>query len=136
MSEMVQRVARPLEEALENAWDAIAGMPPTPPKGGTGTQANPQVEQAKIAADVHDTQMRAQADTQTATLKSQTEQLAIAQKAQAAQQQAQLGAARLAAENERSHAEMAMQAAELAQRERLEAARASMLQSRAAKGLV
>lgn len=131
------RVARPLEEALEQAWDAIAGMPPMPPKGAgqAGAQHNPQVEQAKIAADVHDTQMRAQADVQTTQLKAQTDQMAIQQKAQQGQQQMQIAAAKLQAENERAQATMALQAAELQQRERLEQARMVALQSRAAKGL-
>ncbi len=130
------RVARPLEEALEQAWDAIAGMPPMPPKGQHGPQQDPAVEHAKIAAEVHDTATRAQADTQVAASKAQTDQMAIAQKQQAAQQQMALGAARLEAEQQRTQSEMALQAAELAQRERIERLRTSALQSRQAKGLV
>jgi hypothetical protein len=72
-------VARSLEEAFEAAFDAIAQMPPNPKmtgadKKGAAAGQNPQVEQAKIAADVHDTQTKAQ-----------TDQMAIAQKAQQAQ---------------------------------------------------
>lgn len=133
------RVARPMEETIEQAFDAIGQMPPNPNAAGgkgAGAQQNPQIEQAKVAADVHDTQMRTQSETQTETIKAQTDQMAIAQKAQEASQQAALGAAKLQAENQRAQETMAMQAAELQQRGALEQARMTALQSRAARGLV
>lgn len=131
------KVARPLEEALENAFDAIAQMPPHPQQQKGGTQQNPQVELAKTQADVHATQMKTQADVQDTNVKAQTDQMAIAQKQQQAYLQAQAAQQRTEAERERSQAQMAMQAAELQQKERLEAAKLTHMAARdAAGGLV
>jgi hypothetical protein len=130
------RVARPLEETIENAFDAIGNMPPAPPPGGKGTHVDPAIEQAKVAADVHDTQMRAQTEAGMAQMKAQTEQAAIAQKAQAAVLQAQTAQQRMAAEERRAQADAMMQAAEMAQRERLANVRVERQESAAARGLV
>ena len=118
------RVARPLEEAFEKAFDAIAQMPPQPPKGQK-EGANPQLEQAKVAADVHDSQ-----------LKADTEQQAIAQKAQAAADQVQMERERAAAEDIHSQADLALRAAELHQRGMLENARMLKTEASSASGLV
>lgn len=129
------RVARPLEESLEKLWDTIGGMPPQPPKGAQGSGQNPQVEAAKVQAQTQQNTAKVAADVHDTQLKAQTDQMAIAQKQQEAQMKAVTDAAKIQAENERSQGQLAMQGAELAQRERLEQARAMALQSRAARGL-
>ena len=134
------RVARPLEESIEGAFDAIAKMPPNPKVSGDqkpqGQGQNPQVEQAKIAAQVHDTQMQAQTDAQSAQLKAQTDQLAIAQKEQQAQLQFQAAQLRAAAEQQAHQDDVAIRYGDMQQRERLANARMSGMDSRAAGGLV
>lgn len=121
------RVARTLEESIEAAFDAIAKMPPNPKTTGAdkaGAQQNPQIEQAKIAADVHDTQA-----------KTQTDQMAIAQKAQQASDQLQLGRERAQAEDQTSQAKLAMDAAELHQRGLMEVARTLRTEAASTGGL-
>jgi hypothetical protein len=120
------RVARQLEESIEGAFDSIAKMPPTPPKGAThGTAQNPQIEQAKIQADVHDSQ-----------LKAQTEQQAIAQKAQQAADELQIAREKSAAEDQHNQADLALRAAELHQRGQLEMARTLKTESSSTQGMV
>lgn len=124
------RVARSLEEAFEAAFDAIAEMPPNPKMTGAGQKAagaqqNPQVEQAKIQADVHDTQTKAQ-----------TDQLAIAQKQQAANDQLQLERDRMNIQTQRDQTDLALQLHEQQQRGQLEAARIGSMDSRNAGRLV
>jgi hypothetical protein len=122
------RVARSLEEAFETAFDAIAHMPPNPKVAGEqkgGTQQNPQIEAAKVAADVHDTQTKAQVD-----------QAAIAQKAQAAADQVQIERDRMASEAQKTQGDLALRTADIQQRGMLEAARVGSLDSRGARGLV
>ena len=123
------RVARPLEEALEQAFDAIAQMPPNPKAtgqkpGAQGAPQNPQLEAAKVAATTHDTDQKAQ-----------TERMAIAQKAEQAQIEAAIAQQRATAEDEKTRAELALSAAELQQRERLSAARVSAIGAKSAQGL-
>lgn len=118
------RVARTLEEAFEKAFDVIGAMPPQPPKNA-GKMENPAIEQAKIAADVHDTQM-----------KTQTEQMAISQRAQAAAEQAQVARERAQAEDLHSNADLALRGAELHQRGLLEAARTLKTEASSTRGLV
>jgi hypothetical protein len=118
------RVARTLEEAFENGFKAIAQMPPTPPKGGKAGP-DPQIEQAKVQADIHGS-----------NLKAQTEQQAIAQKAQAAADQMAMARERAAAEDQHTQADLALRAAEMHQRGMLEAARTLRTQSSSAGGLV
>lgn len=131
------RVARPLEESLEKLWDEIAGMPPQPPKGAQkGAGQNPQIEAAKVQAQTQQNTAKVAADVHDTQIKAQVDQQAIAQKQQEAQLKAVTDAARIQAENERSQAQLGLQAAEMAQRERLEQARAMSLASRAARGLV
>jgi len=119
------RVARSLEESIEKAFDALAQMPPQANAGGKGPAQNPQVEQAKIQADMHDT-----------NVKAQTDQMEIAQKAQQAQGQMQLGTERLQAETLQRGQELALQGAEMQQRERLQAMRTDAIGSRMARNLV
>jgi hypothetical protein len=120
------RVGRTLEETFEAAFDAIGKMPPPAPKGAAAApHQDPAIAQAKIAADVHDTQTKAQ-----------TDQLAIAQKQQQAQLQAQSAAQRDAAETQHSQDQLMLQAAELQQRERLETARLTSMAARQGRGLV
>lgn len=129
------RVARTLEEAFENGFKAIAQMPPVPPKGAGKTGPDPEVEKAKIAAEVHDTQVRAQTDTQVAAAKAQTDQAAIAQKAQQATQQMQLAQVKTEAEERHNQADLMMRAAELHQRSELEAARTLKTEASSTKGM-
>lgn len=123
------RVARSLEEAFEAAFDAVAQMPPNPKMTGQqqkgAPQQNPQVEAAKVAADVHDTQTKAQ-----------TDQLAIAQKAQQAQMQVGIAQDRLAAEQQNDQTEIALRAMEMQQRSGLEQSRMAALAARGARGLI
>jgi hypothetical protein len=119
------RVARTLEEAFENGFKAIAQMPPTPPKGAGKAGPDPQIEQAKVQADIHDS-----------NLKAQTEQQAIAQKAQAAADQMTMARERAAAEDQHTQADLALRAAEMHQRGMMEAARTLRTQAGSARGLV
>lgn len=123
------RVARTLEEAFENAFDAIAKMPPNPKVSGQGGKPgapppNPQLEQAKVAADVHDTQMKAQ-----------TDQLAIAQKAQEAADQMQIERERAASEAQHNQADLMIRTAELHQRGALEQARTLRTDAASTRGM-
>lgn len=119
------RVARPMEETIEEAFDALAQMPPQQPQGGKGgSQQNPQIEAAKVQADVHDTQ-----------LKAQTDMMAIQQKAQASQAQLAATAERTAAEQQHNQAQLALEAAKMEQSERLENARVAHLDMQNLRGL-
>lgn len=124
------RVARPLEEAFEQAFDAIAKMPPNPKFSGQdkahsgAAPQNPQLEAAKVAVQAHDTDQKAQ-----------TERMAIAQKGQQAQVEAGIAQQRAAAEDHHTQAELMLAAAELQQRERLEQARVTALGARQIQGL-
>lgn len=129
------RVARTLEEAFENGFKAIAKMPPVPPKGAGKAGPDPQLEQAKIAAGVHDTQVRAQTDTQVAAAKAQTDQAAIAQKAQAANDQMQMEQMKAQAEDQHAQADLMMRTAEMHQRGELEMARTLKTEASSAEGL-
>jgi hypothetical protein len=122
------RVARPLEESIEKAFDALAGMPPNPKatgqdgKAGAGATApNPQVEMARIQAETHGDDASAQ-----------TQRMAIAQKAQQAQAQMAMERERAQAEDQKTAAEQALAVADHLQRERLSNARVESAQSRMA----
>ena len=119
-------VARGLEEAIEQAFDQIGEGPPNPKLAGEkGTQQNPQIEAAKVQADVQDTQVKAR-----------TDMAAIAQKQQQAVLDAQVSGAKLQAEEQRAQAQMAMQAAEIGMKDQLERARLTHMAARNAQGLV
>ena len=120
------KVGRQLEEAFETAFDAVAKMPPVPPKGAAAAHPppNPQLEAAKVAADVHDTQTTAA-----------TAQAATAQKAQQAQLQFQASQQRDAVQEQNDQAKLVMDAAELHQRGQLDAAKIAATAARGAAGL-
>lgn len=110
------RVARQLEEQIEKAFDAVAQMPPDPAttgdKGKGAPPPNPLLEAAKVQADMHD-----------ADAKAQTDMAAVVQRAQEAAQNVQLKQAQLVADQQENRDRNALAAAELAQRERFEQAR-------------
>ena len=121
------RVSRPLEEAFEKGFEAIAKMPPVPPKGQTqGPHGpDPATEQAKVAAEVHDTQTKAQ-----------TDMAAIAQKSQQANMQLQIAQEKGAAEMQKSQMDAAMEAQKIQSQERVAAARVLSQQARSTGGMV
>lgn len=118
------RVARPLEEAFEQAFDAIGKMPPAEGKGAKGAPPpDPQLEAAKVGAEVKGDQ-----------LKAETERMAIGQKAAQAQGQLAIANAKLQSENQRTQATVAMDAAQLQQRERFQQQRQTEQMARAIRG--
>lgn len=104
-------IARSMEEAIEQFFETVGGMPPVPPKG-QGKQTDPAVEQAKIAADTQNVKVQAQTDLATAQAKEQTARMAILQKAQAAQGQKDIAAMKVQSEEQRSYVDLAIQASE------------------------
>jgi len=95
-------IARSMEESIEQLFDSLSGMPPTPPKGPQAKPGpDPQIEQAKIQADMHDTDQKAQ-----------TERMAIWQKHQKAQEDAMIARERINAEQQRNMTQLAIQASE------------------------
>lgn len=129
------RVARTLEESIEKAFKVLGEMPPPAPKGGHGAHQDPALEQAKIAAQVHDTQTRAQVDTTVATTKAQTDQMAISQKAQQAQMTLQAAQERAAAEMQHNQAQLAIEGEKVRSAERINQARVEKMAGRSAEGL-
>jgi hypothetical protein len=124
------RVARPLEEAFEKAFDAIAKMPPNPKVSGEGSKPgapgpNPQLELAKTQADIHDT------DT-----KAETERAGLALKQQQMAVETEIEREKMASEAMRAQAELAGEAQERQQRGTLEQARMLTMASRTAGRLV
>jgi len=117
-------IARSLEESIEQFFDQLATMPPQPPGGKPGASPgkDPQVEHAKIAADVHATDQ-----------KTATERMAIQQKAQAAQNQLQIATMRNESEQQRDMVDLAIQASEAQGRQDLQRHK---IDARAATGLV
>ncbi len=105
-------VARGLEEGIEQMFDALAAMPPPPPKGAGKAPADPAIEKAKIDADVQNVRTQSATDALIASGKEQTQRLAIAQKAQQAQGQERIAAAKMASEEQRSMVDLAIQASE------------------------
>lgn len=92
-------IARSLEDSIEKFFDSLAGMPPPQPKGAQQKPGpNPQIEAAKVQADVHDSDQKAA-----------TERLAIMQKAQKAQMDREIDVMRLQAEQERNQTQLAIQ---------------------------
>lgn len=122
--------SRQLEDALDQALQQMQQMPPPPPPEGKGktveeTRMETQVEQAKVAASVHDTQTKAQiAQQQSAArlIAAQVEAAADREKAQA--------------DNQLRLAELALRGREVAGREALDAARLTRIANRNTEGLV
>jgi hypothetical protein len=113
------RVARPLEETIEKAFDAIAKMPPQPPKGKAGT------DPARVQADIQDTQVKAQ-----------TERMEIAQKAQESQQDLAFRTQELEQEGRLRGASLALEAKKLDDAKEFRNVRTEATEARMAKGLV
>lgn len=150
------RVARPLEEAFEKGFAAIAKMPPVPPPGGH-KGPDPALEQAKMQASLKETQMKAaaqQADTQAKTqtamvdtqaraqgaahdaeIKAQTDQMAITQKMQQAQLKAQSDADRLAMEHQHHAEKMGLEIEKMQTAERMAVAKIAATEAKSARGL-
>lgn len=125
-------VARSLEEGIEQAFDALSGMPPMPPKGAQAKGADPAVEQAKIAADTKNVQTQSQSDMAIAQAKEQTARMAILQKQQAAEGQQRIAELKAQSEQQRSFAELAIQASEAQHRQDMAGHQAA---EKAAEGL-
>lgn len=128
------RVARPLEEAFEKAFQVLGTMPKPPPKG-MGKQTDPAIEQAKIQADVHDTQVRAatdQADTQS---KERIALATLGQKTQETNQQMAMEQMRFQAEQAKSAVQAGMEMEKMHSTERLHNARLANTEAKGAGGL-
>lgn len=122
--------SRQLEDALDQALQAMQHAPPQPPPEGKGktveeTRMETQVEQAKVAASVHDTQTKAQVAQQ----ESASRLIAAQMEAAADREKAQ-------AENQLRIAELALRGREMAGREALDAARLTRITNRNTQGLV
>jgi hypothetical protein len=123
-------VGRSMEEPIEAAFDAIAKMPPNPKATGQGEKGgaappNPEVEMAKVKADVHDSDTKAKAD-----------MAAVQQKQQAALLASQTKMADIEERREDNRADIAVAMAQLRQREIAEQQRMRAEASKAAmKGL-
>lgn len=129
------RVARTLEESFEKAFKVLGTMPKPPPKGGQGAQQNPQIEAAKVQADVQDTQVKAQTDMADTQSKAQVAMATLAQKTQQANQQQQMAEMRFQAEQEHNMAQLAMENEKMHSTERLQGARMLNTEARGAGGL-
>lgn len=105
-------VARSMEETIERAFDALAAMPPVPPKGAGKAGPDPQLEQAKIAADVKNTETQSSTDASIASGKEQTARMAILQKQQAAEGAQRIAAMKEEGEQQRSMVDLAIQESE------------------------
>ena len=124
------RVARPLEEAIEKAFDVLAQMPPNPNAlGGKGKAAapkqDPRIEMARVQADTHDT------DT-----KAAVQRMDIAQRAQSEQAQLRFNAAKTEAELRQEQQRLALEGATAADESSFRRERALVMDSREARGLV
>jgi hypothetical protein len=135
--------SRTLEDAFETALQKMQQMPPAPPPGKQGNtkspmeiQAQAQTEQGKIAADVHDTQVKAQTEQQSDAVKAQMEQQANAVKLQQIASQEQIAREKLQAEQGNKAAELSMRGREMQGKEQLEDAKIQHMQSRETQGLV
>jgi hypothetical protein len=129
------RVARPLEEAFETAFKVLGTMPPPTPKG-QGKQQDPQIEMAKVQADVQDTQVRAQTDMAETQSKAQIALATLGQKQQQAQQEAALTQMKTEAEQQHNAAQLAVEMEKMHSTERLQSARQLASEARGAGGLV
>lgn len=132
------RVARSLEESIENGFDAISQMPPNPKATGQdGKQpAGKQgADPAEIAAKVHETQTDAAVETQ-----KSNDALQIAREKNATtmfvqNQKSNDERATLAAQAPIKHAELTLEAARVQNQHDLEAIRATSVAAKSAGGL-
>lgn len=104
-------IARSMEEAIEQFFETVGGMPPVPPKG-QGKQTDPAIEKAKIAADTQNVQTQARTDAGIAAAKEQTARMAILQKQLQAADQKEIAMIKAESEQQRNLAELAIQASE------------------------
>ncbi len=122
--------SRQIEDALDDFVEGMKKAPPQPPPEGKGktvqeTMMETQVEGAKVAASVHDTQVKAQMAQQSDAAKliaAQTEAAADREKAQA--------------ENQLRIAELALRGREMVGKEALDQARLERITARNTQGLV
>ncbi len=108
------RVARPLEEAFEKAFKVLGTMP-KPPAKNQGKQTDPALEKAKIEADVHDTEVRAQADTADTASKERIALATLGQKNQQAQRDAEMAQLKANAEQQHNTAKLMLEIAKMHQ---------------------
>jgi len=126
------KVGRTLEESFEEAFDAIAKMPPKPdPKAGK----SPAGEIAEAEARMHDTNTQAAVDMHETQSKAEIAAQANALKMRQIEGQLRLGQQRQEAEDMRSAAELAMAHEAHQSEEALRAARISSIAARGAQGL-
>ncbi len=111
------RVARPLEEAFEKAFKVLGTMP-RPPAKNQGKQTDPALEAAKVQADVHDTEVRAQADTADTASKERIALATLGQKTQQAQQDAAMAQMKAQAEQQHNTAKIMLELAKMHQDDR------------------
>jgi hypothetical protein len=128
------RVARPLEETISKAFQALAQLPPDPPPGAA-KPAGKQSDPAAIAAQVHETQTDAAVQTQ-----KSSDAVAIAHEKNLTMLQIQNQKSNdqreaAAAEAPLKHAELGLEAARVANQQKLEEIRANAVASRGAAGL-
>ncbi len=121
--------SRQLEDALDTALEKMQQMPPPPAAEGKGktvaeTQMETQVEHAKVAASVHDTQVKAQIAQQES-----------ASRLIAAQIEAAADREKAASDHQLRAAELALRGREVAGREALDAARLTRIGIRNTEGL-
>ncbi len=128
------RVARTLEEAFEKAFKVLGTMPKPPPKN-QGKQQDPAIEQARIAADVHDTAVRAQTDQADTQSKERIALATLGQRTQQANQQTQMEQLRFQAEQAHNAVQAALATEKMHSTERLQGARMLNTEARGAGGL-
>jgi hypothetical protein len=121
--------SRQLEDALDQALQQMINMPPMPGPEGKGktveeTRMETQTEQAKIAAGLHDTQVKAQSQQQSDAIRymaAQTEAAADREKAEG--------------ERQLRMVDLALKAKDIDGRQQLEQARLQRIGARNAEGL-
>ena len=130
------RVARPLEEAFEKAFNVLGQMPPQPQKGGEKAGVNPQIEQAKIQANMMDTQAKTHADLTDTQTKAEIAQATLAQKQQEMAAQMTIERERMAMQQQSEQGRAAIEAAKMQSSERVQNARVLRTEAGGTRGLV
>jgi hypothetical protein len=130
------KTGRPLEEALEAAFDAIAKMPPHPDgPGGKGKGGNDQGQIAMAQAKQHDTDVAAQAEAGGDRMDAMVKMQANAIKMRQVEGELALGDRRLAMERGENAVKLAMAHDNAASEQELRSARISSIAARGASGL-
>jgi hypothetical protein len=131
------RVARPLEEAIEKAFDAIGKMPPNPKATGQdGKGAGPKGKSpVEIAADVHAQHVDAATTVQSSNDKLQAVRETNATKLMIANQQQQAEREKLVSEQPFKSAELALEGARIKNQNDAESLRAATIAQRGAGNL-